>query len=123
MNPDLARLEQWAEEEIQKLKAALPDTLRHRLEELAVMLEEEPDSARVAEGVDADTLGLFEGPDLREEAAGALPPRITLFLLNLWDEAGGHPRRFREEVRRTVLHELGHYLGLDESALLDRHLE
>ena len=32
----------------------------------------------------------------------------------LWDYAGRDRAAFREEVRITLLHELGHYLGLDE---------
>ena len=39
---------------------------------------------------------------------------LTLFLASIWDEVMGDVRVFREEVRVTFLHELGHYLGLDE---------
>ena len=41
-------------------------------------------------------------------------PRIRLFLDNLWDFSGEDMAAFREEVKTTLLHELGHYLGLDE---------
>jgi predicted Zn-dependent protease with MMP-like domain len=49
-----------------------------------------------------------------------------LFLENLWlmiEEEGGDERDFRFEVRTTLLHELGHYLGLNEEDLEERGLE
>jgi predicted Zn-dependent protease with MMP-like domain len=48
--------------------------------------------------------------------------RITLFLDNIWDEAQADVQTFRDEVRATVLHELGHFLGLTEDELFDRDL-
>jgi predicted Zn-dependent protease with MMP-like domain len=48
---------------------------------------------------------------------------MTLFLLNIWDEADHGEAAFRREVRITLLHELGHYLGLNEKELADRELE
>jgi predicted Zn-dependent protease with MMP-like domain len=66
---------------------------------------------------DPALLGLFEGngrhdpePQSPEEL-----PRIRLFLDNLWDYAEHDPALYRHEVRTTLLHELAHYLGLDES--------
>ncbi len=52
-----------------------------------------------------------------------LPPQIILFLENLWDLAEADQEIFRDEVHTTYLHELGHYLGLDEDDLFDRGLE
>jgi predicted Zn-dependent protease with MMP-like domain len=46
-----------------------------------------------------------------------------LFLDEIWDEADGDEAVYRDEVRRTYLHELGHYLGLDEDGLAERGLE
>ena len=47
---------------------------------------------------------------------------ILLFLENLWDFAGEDEEIFRQEVRTTYLHELGHYLGLEEIDLEERGL-
>ncbi len=44
-------------------------------------------------------------------------PCITLFLQNLWEFAGEQDRPYRREVRKTFLHELGHYLGWDEEEI------
>ena len=68
------------------------------------------------EGLDDDILGLFEGCS-RLDGEPQSPqdlPRIRLFLDNLWDFAEGDAQVYRDEVRTTLLHELGHYLGLDE---------
>ncbi len=45
-----------------------------------------------------------------------LPDRITLFQGPL-EEACETEEELREEIRRTVVHELGHYFGLDEDRL------
>jgi predicted Zn-dependent protease with MMP-like domain len=49
-------------------------------------------------------------------------PRIRLFLDNLWDDCNGDLQTYRDEVRITFLHELGHYLGLDEDQVAERGL-
>ena len=76
------------------------------------------------EGDDEDLLGLFVGASFAEVAdeAEPLPSAIRLFVENLRDEAEDDPARFRQEVRDTLLHELGHYLGLDEDGLTERGL-
>ncbi|MCB1226413.1 MAG: metallopeptidase family protein, partial [Verrucomicrobiales bacterium] len=63
-----------------------------------------------------ELMGLFEGCPLGQTLSEdpADWPRITLFLGAIWDEVMGDARAYREEVRVTLLHELGHYLGLDE---------
>ena len=48
---------------------------------------------------------------------------IWLFLENIWDYAGRDTAAYREEVRVTYVHELGHYLGLDEDDLEVRDLD
>ena len=52
-----------------------------------------------------------------------MPSQIILYLDNIWDEADSDEETFLEEVRTTFLHELGHYLGLDEDGLFDRGLD
>ena len=87
--------------------------------------ERHPNAAQLQDGIKPDTLGLFVGPEFAYEETTTLPlpPQIILFLENLWDLAEADEEFFREEVRTTYLHELGHYLGLDEDDLFDRGLE
>ena len=101
----------------------MPPRLRKQGQQLPIAFERIPNAGLQADGVDADTLGLFVGPEFAEEGAIPMPPQIILFLENLWDEAAGDEENFREEVTTTLLHELGHYLGLNEDELSDRGLQ
>lgn len=111
--------------ELERILQDLPPDLAERAAGIPVTLEQVPGPELVTDGIAVDTLGLFIGPSHpEEETVGAdLPSQIILFLGNLWGYAGGKPRVFREEVRRTLLHELGHYLGLDEFDLARRNLD
>jgi predicted Zn-dependent protease with MMP-like domain len=103
----------------------LPTPLRQRAKQVPITFESTPGDDLLRDGVEADTLGLFVGSAFPDELANPdpLPAHILLFLENLWDYARHDAPTFREEVRRTLLHELGHYLGLDEDALADRDLD
>jgi predicted Zn-dependent protease with MMP-like domain len=109
--------------EIEETLTALPEPLRERAEKLPVIFERLPNAELQADGIEADTLGLFTGAEFVEENDVPLPPQIILYLENIWDAAETNEKRFREEVRTTFLHELGHYLGLDENDLIERGLE
>jgi predicted Zn-dependent protease with MMP-like domain len=95
----------------------LPDSIRSAAGECLVEVAWMESSALNEEGLSDDLLGLFEGcthgEDHHAASLGDLP-RIRLFLDNLWGYAGRDRVQFREEVRITLLHELGHYLGLNE---------
>lgn len=125
MNMDWNQLKQLAQAEVDATLAELPAPLRERAAALPVTLERVPHADFVAEGIEADSLGLFTGPAFGEEehAASPVPPQIILFLENLWDYAAGDKEIYLEEVHTTYLHELGHYLGLDEDDLTERGLD
>ena len=113
-----------AEAETQTTLAGLPPELRERAAALPVVFEPWVSEDLVATGLDPDILGLFVGDAADISASDLpLPPQIFLFLESIWDLAEGEEEAFREEVRTTYLHELGHYLGLDEIDLEDRGLE
>ncbi|MCC5790271.1 MAG: metallopeptidase family protein [Opitutales bacterium] len=116
---------EWAEEELERAGRKLPETLQDRLAEVAVAFEEIPDEGLQRDGFPADLLGLFSGECLadRGQTMEPAPPQIHLYLQNLWDYAEQREKGFREEVRITYLHELGHYLGWDEEDLAKRGLE
>ena len=109
--------------EVEATQSALPKPLRERAEKLPVTFERQPNAGLQADGIEVDTLGLFTGPEFADEENFPLPPQIILFLENIWDVAETKEKRFCEEVQTTFLHELGHYLGLDEDGLSDRGLE
>lgn len=114
-----------AEAEIGKIVSQLPRDLRDKARALPVTFEPVPNPGWVEDGIEADSLGLFVGPAFEDEenTSAPLPAQIILFLENLWDFAEADEAVYREEVRRTYLHELGHYLGLEENDLEDRDLD
>ncbi|HEY5914802.1 MAG TPA: metallopeptidase family protein [Verrucomicrobiae bacterium] len=122
---DWNRLQAVAEEEVEATLAELPAPLCERARALPVTFEPRPNPAQLRDGLEPDTLGLFVGPEYAYEGTSALPlpPQIILFLENLWELSESDPEVFREEIRTTYMHELGHYLGLDEDDLYDRGLE
>ena len=123
MKTDWEKLQKLALEEIEMTLEDLPEPLRERAKKLPVTFERVPNAGLQADGIEADTLGLFTGAELADEGATVLPPQIILFLENLWDFAEGDAEVFCDEIHTTFLHELGHFLGLDEDDLTDRGLE
>jgi predicted Zn-dependent protease with MMP-like domain len=123
VNLDWEKLCVMASDEVERMLAALPRPLGERTEKLPVTFERQPNADLQADGIETDTLGLFTGPEFSDEENVPMPPQIILFLENIWDVAEADEKLFRDEVRTTFLHELGHYLGLDEDGLTERGLE
>src|SRR5436190_23499667 len=119
------KLQRLALEEVETTLAELPVPLRERAQALPVTFERRPSPAHCRDGIEPDTLGLFVGEDFADEGTTSLPlpAQIILFLENIWEAAQGDEEIFREEVHTTFMHELGHYLGLDEDGLIERGLE
>jgi predicted Zn-dependent protease with MMP-like domain len=102
----------------------LPPEVSERLENVAVVVEDSPRPARLAElGYDPDEslLGLYEGINRLERSGSyhlAVPDRITLFWRPILDEVGStDPEALRHEVRATVIHEVAHHFGFDDAEL------
>jgi predicted Zn-dependent protease with MMP-like domain len=123
MSADWNSLLAIAQEEVQAVVASLPPHLRQEAENLPITYDARQDCELRRVGLD-DSLGLFVGKSLLEagEEGGDVPAQIILFLANIWDFAEGDEAVYREEVRTTFVHELGHYLGLEESDLDERGL-
>lgn len=121
-----SRLASLAEQTVAAARRRLPPTVRAAAENVPVCYEPFPSDELVADGVEPDTLGLFigheHGAELREQGV-PLPPQILLFLENILDQAEGDEAVYRDEVRLTYLHELGHYFGWDEDEIARRGLE
>lgn len=120
-----SRLVSIASDVVAAAQRELPADVRRAARDVPVRLEPAPDAAILAEGFEPDLLGLFTGSPVGTEfSGGALePPRIFLYTANLWDFAGEDVEAYRDEVRLTYLHELGHYLGWDEDEVAERGLE
>ena len=111
-----------ADEEIRRVLEDLPEVLQDAAETVAVLLEESPDDRVVGDGFPEDLLGLFSGPSAGDGDAWPEASEIRLYVDNLVAFVEEDPKAFRQEVRVTLLHELGHFLGLDEDDVALRGL-
>jgi predicted Zn-dependent protease with MMP-like domain len=115
------------ERHVERALAALPPAAQRLLEQVAIVIEDEPGRDQLGEhGMEpGDTLyGLYEGTPIVEWGADSVPfpNKITLFRLPL-EEDFAHPDDLADEVKRTVLHELGHHVGIDDHRLAELDLD
>ncbi|HXI04529.1 MAG TPA: metallopeptidase family protein [Candidatus Saccharimonadales bacterium] len=115
--------EHYVEEAIE----SLPGEFRDPMGNLAVVVEDVPSTAllRTLEDPSPGLLGLFVGTALPEKSLGDVPQApdaVYLFKRNLERICEDHAELV-EEIRITLLHEVGHFLGLDEQQLSDRGYE
>ena len=122
MKEDWEHLRCLALKEIEATLMELPKPLREQARKLPITFELVPNKDLQADGIERDTLGIFTGAEFSDECITMLPPQIMIFIGNLWDFSRNNEEIFREEIRTTFLHELGHYFGLDENDLEERGL-
>jgi len=102
--------------------AELPEEIQQHLDNVAVAVAEWPsarDRARAGAGHSGELFGLYEGVPLTERGHhyNLVPPdRITIFRGPL-QAAFRRDKALREQVRRTVVHEIGHHLGMSEARI------
>ncbi|NHA15987.1 metallopeptidase family protein [Thioalkalivibrio sp. XN279] len=102
---------------VDEVLESLPEWALERIHNLRVVVEEWPTAEQDPE--DEGLLGLYDGIALPErdlDYVDVMPDTVWIFrqphlALALEGEA------LREEIRRTVLHELAHYFGLDDDYL------
>ncbi|MEQ1896345.1 MAG: metallopeptidase family protein [Vicinamibacterales bacterium] len=103
----------------------IPLRFRRAMRNLALIVEDEPSAAVLAEmGITPpDSLyGLYSGTPLTERTWGdgnRLPDRITLYQRPIEEDAedAGDAEEVRVIVAETLLHEIGHYFGLSEEEI------
>ncbi|GGI44012.1 putative Zn-dependent protease with MMP-like domain [Agromyces flavus] len=92
---------------------SLPDDMVRGLENVAILIENQPPGQRPR------LYGLYAGHPLKTRGVygfGELPDRITLFKNNM-QEHSADLESLRTRVRITLVHEIGHYFGLDDARL------
>ncbi|MGH7334710.1 MAG: metallopeptidase family protein [Candidatus Rokuibacteriota bacterium] len=108
---------------VERALRRLPRRFKDKLVNVAVVVDDWPDPKTLADlGVDPpDTLlGLYRGVDLTQRDASyanVLPDTVTIYQGPIEEEAGDDPAAMAEVVRETVMHELGHYFGLDDDTM------
>jgi predicted Zn-dependent protease with MMP-like domain len=99
----------------------LPSEFARHLQNVEIQISPRPDKYhRRAVGIKPwQTLyGLYEGVPLTERTGGGplLPDTITIFQEPLARDFPGR-EALREQVRRTVLHEIAHFFGISDDRL------
>ncbi|ALA58678.1 metallopeptidase family protein [Nitrospira moscoviensis] len=108
---------------VQQAIADLPPPYAKLMESIAVVVEEEP-PAEVLRDLEMDSeddlLGLYQGHSLADESffrpGGEPPPQISIYrgpILRLCET----PEEVIQEVYDTVVHELGHHVGLGDEEM------
>ncbi len=107
---------------VSRVISGLPPEVQALLDNVAIIIEEEPSSDHLTDadvGQDDDLFGLYQGiPRTERNSTYSLvtPDRITIFAGPL-ARACSSRREYEEQIRVTVLHEVGHHLGYDEVGL------
>jgi predicted Zn-dependent protease with MMP-like domain len=91
------------EEHVRRVLDSLPPKFARALDNVAVVIEDE-------NAAEPDLYGLFEG------GGDYMPDKVTVYRLPLEGDYADEAE-LEAEIRITVLHELGHYFGLDEGRL------
>jgi predicted Zn-dependent protease with MMP-like domain len=117
---------------VEEILDAVPAEFRKRIHNLAVLVEDRPRKrlSRKTRGstqrpgskkTDTVVLGIFQGVPATKRSVfdlSAGPDRIVLYQKNI-EAVCSTEAQIRHEVKQTILHELGHYLGMDEAQLRD----
>ena len=105
---------------VQQAIADLPPPYAKLMESIAVVVEEEPPQDVLEDleiGGEDDLLGLYQGQSLAEEsfftAGGTQPAKISIYRGPILRQCET-PEQVVQEVYDTVVHELGHHVGLDD---------
>jgi predicted Zn-dependent protease with MMP-like domain len=110
------------EDVVERALAGLPRVFRDKLRNIAVVVEDWADDETLEEmGIEPpDTLyGLYRGIDLtqRDSSYGnVLPDTVTIYQGPIEEDCADEAE-MQEVIRDTVVHEIGHYFGLDDETM------
>jgi predicted Zn-dependent protease with MMP-like domain len=108
---------------VEEVMDSLPREFRRRIRNVAVLVEDFPPGQKPTKSGEPRSLrlGLFHGVPMTHKSVFQLPSGpdyIVLYQKNI--EAICHDEaEVREQIRRTVIHEFGHYFGMTEEQLKD----
>jgi predicted Zn-dependent protease with MMP-like domain len=100
----------------------LPKFFKEKMENVDVVIEDSPSKALLSEmGLRSpfELLGLYQGIPLDRRGfyyGNVLPDKITLFQISI-QSICRTKEEIEEKVREVVMHEVGHYFGLDDETL------
>ncbi len=100
----------------------LPDEFRERMDNIDIVVQDEPTSSQLAEAGlrrSETLLGLYEGVPLtrRSRSYGMVPPdKITIFQKPIEARCRGDTE-IQREIQRVVKHEIAHHFGIGDARL------
>jgi predicted Zn-dependent protease with MMP-like domain len=92
----------------------LPEWVRDAMDNVEVMVEDLPPPDQ------RNLLGLYHGVPLTDRGSNytwVAPDTITLFRATIMAVAGHDEERVRDQVKRTVIHEIAHHFGISDERL------
>jgi predicted Zn-dependent protease with MMP-like domain len=100
---------------------SLPRAFKKLIENVAVIVEDAPDRGREGSLFKGQLLGLYHGVPFvhRGPYYGNVPPDVIVIYQRPIESLCRTDEEVRDEVRETVLHEVGHYFGFSERELRD----
>ncbi len=100
---------------------ALPDEFQEMLENIDVVVEDVPTRAQLRNAGEGYTLlGLYEGVPMTERTSQygmVAPDKITIFQKTIEEACGADEDKIKQEVQKTVRHEIAHHFGIDDDRL------
>jgi predicted Zn-dependent protease with MMP-like domain len=103
---------------IEDVLDSLPKEFRTRIRNVAVLVEDLPPNQSASRSGRL-VMGIFHGVPMTQKSVFDLstgPDYIVLYQKNI-EEVCSTEAEVLEQIRRTVIHELGHYFGMDEDQL------
>ena len=107
---------------VEKAIAELPEEFKSRIDNVVIAVEDEPtdeDYELTDTPDDEDLFGIYRGPmstEMTWDTLPGLPPQVVVFrgpILRNTDTS----REAVREIRDTIIHELGHYFGLEDDEM------
>ena len=107
---------------VEKAIAELPEEFQARIENVVIAVEDEPadeDYDQTDTPGDEDLFGVYRGPmrtEMTWDVLPGLPPQVVVFRGPILRNTESSREAVRE-IKDTIIHELGHYFGLEDDEM------
>lgn len=100
---------------------SLPDKFKEKIKNLCIVIEDKDIDSILSKNENTSkkyTLGLYQGLPATKKAGkiNIFPDKITIYKSAI-EQISRNDEQLKKNIRRVILHELGHYFGLDEKKI------